>query len=466
MPFHTVPHLAGGTLRRNFYCILYQIPSVYDAVVVGAGPGGYACALSLAKGGASVCIIERSGLGGTCTQRGCIPTKYLHAMGDLVRKTRAAKRYGIGDGTINVNYDMLSAGMRGAISKIASGMRLQLCQHNVDIISGEASVVSPGVVEVDSVRHKTRNVVLATGSLPKTIDLAGYDTLTTDSVFGIQSLPESILVIGGGYSGCEFASVFNALGCRVWLAEAQGSLLPGQPKIVGDTIQKYMKLDGISVYTGATAHAHGDHVVVGTDRIDPKLILASVGRQPSLDPDRLDYLGVKYSDRGIIIDARMQTSVGGIYAVGDVTGVYELAHVATRQGEVAAQNILGRPAQIDYTAIPYCVFTYPEVAMVGRLEGPAATVQMAASAKANCIGQTRGFAQIYARDGILQGALIVGAHASEIIGEAALAIKMGLSPNDVADTIHAHPTLPEAIADATAIAARMQEAAESCPEPK
>ena len=440
---------------------------MYDAIVVGAGPGGYACAISLAKGGARVCIIERNGLGGTCTQRGCIPTKYLHAMGDLARRSRAAKKHGIGDGTISVNYDVLSAGMRGTISRIASGMRLQLRQHDVETISGEAKVVSPDIVEVGGVQYETRNVVLATGSRPKTIHLAGYDTFTTDSVFEMQSLPESILVIGGGYSGCEFASILNALGCKVWLVEAQGSLLPGQPRVVGDTIEKYMKLDGISVYTGATADAHGGHIVVGRDKIDPGAVLASVGRCPVLDADRLDTLGVRYSDRGIAVDARMRTSADRIYAVGDVTGVYELAHVATRQGEVAAQNILGQHTRMDYTTIPYCVFTYPEVAMVGRLEGPAATAQMAASAKANCMGQTRGFTRLYTGNGTLQGALIVGAHASEIIGEAALAIRMGLRPQDVAETIHAHPTLPEAIADAAAAAARMQEAAEpSCPGPE
>ena len=439
---------------------------MYDAIVVGAGPGGYACAISLAKGGASVCIIERNGLGGTCTQRGCIPTKYLHAMGDLVRRVRASKRHGIGDGTISINYDMLSAGMKSTISRIASGMRLQLRQHNVDTISGEASVISPDIVDVDGARYETRNVVLATGSMPKTIDLPGYETLTTDSVFELQSLPESILVIGGGYSGCEFASILNALGCRVWLAEAQGSLLPEQPKIVGDTVEKYMKLDGISVFTGATANVHDGRIVVGKDEMNPEVVLASVGRYPALDADRLDMLGVKYGDSGIVVDAGMQTSADSIYAVGDVTGVYELAHVATRQGEVAADNILGRHTRIDYTTIPYCVFTYPEVAMVGRLEGSATTVQMVANAKANCMGQTRGFTSVYTRDGTLQGALIVGAHASEIIGEAALAIRMGLRPQDVANTIHAHPTLPEALADAAAAAARMQEAKEACPGPE
>ncbi|MYB29563.1 MAG: NAD(P)/FAD-dependent oxidoreductase [Cenarchaeum sp. SB0663_bin_5] len=439
---------------------------MYDAIVVGAGPGGYACAISLAKGGANVCIIERNGLGGTCTQRGCIPTKYLHAMGDLARRVRASKRHGIGDGTISINYDMLSAGMKSTISRIASGMRLQLRQHNVDTISGEASVISPGIVEVDGARYETRNVVLATGSMPKTIDLPGYETLTTDSVFELQSLPESILVIGGGYSGCEFASILNALGCRVWLAEAQGSLLPGQPKIVGDTVEKYMKLDGISVFTGATANVHDGRIVVGREEMDPEVVLASVGRYPALDADRLDMLGVKYGDSGIVVDARMQTSADSIYAVGDVTGVYELAHVATRQGEVAADNILGRHTRIDYTTIPYCVFTYPEVAMVGRLDGSAATVQMVANAKANCMGQTRGFASVYTGDGTLQGALIVGAHASEIIGEAALAIRLGLRPQDVVNTIHAHPTLPEALADAAAAAARMQEAKKACPGPE
>ena len=437
---------------------------MYDVIVVGAGPGGYACAINLAKGGAKVCIIERNGLGGTCTQRGCIPTKYLHAMGDLAQRARAAKRYGIGDGTVTINYDMLRAGTRNIISRIASGMQLQLRQHKVDVIRGEANVVSSDTIKVDDTTHyKTRNVVLATGSRPKSVQLAGHDTLTTDSVFDISNLPDTLLVIGGGYSGCEFASIFNALGCKVWLAEAEGSLLPGQPKVVGDTIKKYMKLDGISVHTDVMVTTHDGHIMIGHDEINPDVILASVGRYPALDTDRLDTLGVKYTHKGITTNSRMQTSVDGIYAVGDITGVYELAHVATHQGIVAAQNILGLHTQMDYTTIPYCVFTYPEVAMVGRLEGRAYTLQMAANAKANCLGQTRGFTRLYVQNDTLQGALIVGAHASEVIGEATLAIKMKLSPADVANTIHAHPTLPEAIAEAATMA---MERAESCPIPE
>ena len=273
--------------------------------------------------------------------------------------------------------------------------------------------------------------------------------MSTDSIFELEDLPESILVVGGGYSGCEFASILNALECKIWLVEMEDSLLPGQPKEVGAAIEKYMKLDGISVMTKSSMKITDDgKVMINEDEINPEKILISTGREPNFNTDELDRLGIVWNDEGITVNEYMQTNLSNVYAIGDIAGKYELAHVASYQGEVAAQNILGEKKTMDYSVVPFCVFTYPEVAIVGKCEGNSKEFPMIANAKANCLGDTRGFVKVFEENGILQGTIIVGAHASEIIGEATLAIKLKLKPKDVIETIHAHPTLPEAFVDA------------------
>jgi dihydrolipoamide dehydrogenase len=423
---------------------------MYDAVIIGAGPAGYVCAVSLARQGAKVCVVEKNGLGGTCTHRGCIPTKYLHSMGDIVRKAKSAKKFGI-DCNIEIDYSTLRAKMIQIISKLASGIGLLLKEYGIELIKGEASIKSQNQVMVNDRTLETKNIVLATGSKPKSFPQNNLSEkiISTDSIWELENLPESILIVGGGYSGCEFASILNVLGCKIWLVEMEDSLLPSQPKEVGAAIEKYMKLDGISVMTKSSMRITDDGKVrVNEDEINPEKILISTGREPNFNTDELDKLGIIWNDDGITANEFMQTNLSNVYAIGDIAGKYELAHVSSRQGEIAAKNILGEKSAIDYSVVPFCVFTYPEVAIVGKCEGNSKEFPMVVNAKANCLGDTRGFIKVFEENGILQGTIIVGAHASEIIGEATLAIKLKLKPKDVIETIHAHPTLPEAFVDA------------------
>lgn len=423
---------------------------MYDAVIIGAGPAGYVCAISLARAGAKICVVERNGLGGTCTHRGCIPTKYLHSMGDIVRKAKSAKKFGI-NSNIEIDYSILKSKMKSTVSKLASGIGFLFKEYNVELVSGEASIKSQNQVIVNGTTLETKNIVLATGSKPKSFvtNKLSEKILSTDSIFELENLPESILIVGGGYSGCEFASILNVLGCKIWLVEMEDSLLPNQPKEIGAAIEKYMKLDGISVLTKSSMKITDDNkIMINNNEINPEKILISTGRQPNFNTDELDKLGINWNDKGIIVNEFMQTNLSNVYAIGDITGKYELAHVASYQGEIAAQNILGEKKEMDYSVIPYCIFTYPEVAIVGKCEGNSKEFPMVANAKANCLGDTRGFIKVFEENGILQGVIIVGAHASEIIGEAALAVKLKLKPKEVIETIHAHPTLPEAFVDA------------------
>ena len=423
---------------------------MYDAVIIGAGPAGYVCAVSLARQGAKVCVVEKNGLGGTCTHKGCIPTKYLHSMGDIIRKTKSAKKFGI-NCNIDIDYSILRAKMIQTVSKLASGIGLLFKEYGVELIEGEASIKSKNQVMVNERTLETKNIVIATGSKPKKFPANNLSEkiLSTDSVFELENLPESILVLGGGYSGCEFAAILNILGCKIWLVEMEDSLLPGQPKEVGAVIEKYMKLDGISVMTKSSMKITDDNkVMINKNEINPEKILISTGREPNFNTDELDKLGIIWNDDGISVNEHMQTNLSNVYAIGDIAGKYELAHVASRQGEIAAANILGEKSKINYSVVPYCVFTYPEVAIVGKCEGNSKEVPMVINAKANCLGDTRGFIKVFEKNGILQGTIIVGAHASEIIGEAALAVKLKLKLKDVIETIHAHPTLPEAFVDA------------------
>ena len=423
---------------------------MYDAVIIGAGPAGYVCAISLARQGAKVCVVEKNGLGGTCTQKGCIPTKYLHSMGDIVRKAKLAKKFGI-NSNIEIDYSILRSKMKSTVSKLASGIGFLFKEHGVELIEGEASIKSQNQIIVNDRTLETKNIVLATGSKPKSFPVNNLveKIVSTDSIFELENLPESILVVGGGYSGCEFASILNALGCKIWLVEMEDSLLPDQPKEVGVAIEKYMKLDGISVMTKSSMKITDDgKVMINEDEINPEKILISTGREPNFNTDELDKLGIVWNDDGITVNEYMQTNLSNVYAIGDIAGKYELAHVASYQGEITAQNILGEKRKIDYSVVPFCVFTYPEVAIVGKCEGNSKEFPMVANAKANCLGDTRGFIKVFEENGILQGTIIVGAHASEIISEATLAIKLKLKPKDVIETIHAHPTLPEAFVDA------------------
>jgi dihydrolipoamide dehydrogenase len=225
--------------------------------------------------------------------------------------------------------------------------------------------------------------------------------------------------------------------------------MPLQIEEIGRTLEKYMRLDGINVMTGsAVKEILENGVRVNEHLIDAEKVLVCIGRKPSMNVDEMNKCGIKYSERGINVNEQMRTTVQNVYAIGDVTGLFELAHVASKQGEIAAQNIMGTDSKMDYSAVPACVFTYPEVAFVGDLSGRCGTFPLIASPKANCMGDTRGVFKVFEKDGVIVGALIIAPHAGEIIGEAALAIRMHIKAQDIVDTIHPHPTLPESLVDA------------------
>ncbi|MGI0072903.1 MAG: dihydrolipoyl dehydrogenase [Nitrosotalea sp.] len=423
---------------------------MYDVVIIGGGPGGYTCAIRAAQLGGKVCIIEKNGLGGTCTQRGCIPTKFLHSMGDIMRKTSAARKNGL-EGQIELNFELLRKKTKLTVDKLAAGIKMLLESNGIDLIEGKACIVSQNKVQVNKTTLDTKNIVIATGSHP--ICLPGYqfdnNILSTSTILELENLPNSIIIIGGGYSGCEFASILNALGSKVILIEEANHLIPLQIEEIGNTIERYMRLDGIDVMTRSRVDKIVDNkVLIGEREIEGEKILMCIGREPNIIADELDKIDVRYNRLGIIVNEMMQTNVPHIFAIGDVTGMYELAHVASKQGEIAAQNITGLKSAMDYSCVPSCIFTYPEVAFVGNLEGRIGEFPLAASAKANCLSDSRGCFKVFEKDGILNGTYIIAPHAGEMISEAALAIKMRLKIEDIYNTIHAHPTLPESFVDA------------------
>ena len=423
---------------------------MYDAVIIGAGPGGYVCAIEISKLGGKVCIVEKNGFGGTCTQRGCIPTKYLHSVGDFVRKASMSKSYGI-NSKIDLDYKILKSKMFTTVSKLASGIKLLLKDNGVEIVEGEAKIISSNKVKVGSKILETKNIVIATGSTP--ISMTDYDSkekiLSTDTFWSLEELPKSIAVIGGSYSGCEFASILNVLGCKVWLIEMEEMLMPNNFPEIGKTLDKYMRIDGITVLTNSKVEKITDKgISVNGQNIDVEKILVCVGRKPNISSDELEKLGIKFNSKGIDVNKKMLTSVSNIYAIGDITGKYELAHVASKQGEVAAHNITGHDSEMDYSVIPFCVFTFPEVAFVGDCSGKSGEFPLRANAKANCLEDTRGFLKVFEKNGVCVGAIIIGTRASEIIGEATVAIKTELKIEKFLEIIHAHPTLSEAFTEA------------------
>jgi dihydrolipoamide dehydrogenase len=425
---------------------------MYDIAIIGGGPAGYTCAIRAAQLGAKVCLVEKNGLGGTCTQRGCIPTKYLHSMGDMIRKATSAKRNGI-NFTVELNYPLLRSRMFATVSRLALGIKHLLETNSVDLVEGEADIKSANRIIIDDRSSlETRNLVIATGSLPVCLPnyQFGEHLLSTTSILELGHLPASITIIGGGYSGCEFASILNMLGSKVCLIEAQEHLLPLQIGEIGNLIEKYMTLDGITVMTKSNVGKIIDStVLVNQKEIKSEKILLCIGRSPNLGNVGADKIGLRYDLKGLSVDSRMRTNIPHVYAIGDVTGMSELAHVASKQGEVAAEDIMGKSGGgIDYKTVPVSVFTYPEVAFVGDLRGKSGEFPLVASARANCLGDTRGVVKVFEREGKVVGAYVIGAHAGEIIGEASLAIKLNLNPKDIYDTIHAHPTLPESFVDA------------------
>ena len=445
--------------------------TTYDVGIIGGGPGGYVAAIKAAQLGGSVCLIEKGAWGGTCLNRGCIPTKTLFAVANLATQVQEASAFGVNiNGDATIDYPQVLTHKTSVIQQLTGGIAQLLKANGVDTFNGTATLIDRNTIVVSKPDGTTeqldaKNIIIATGSEPAeppVFEIDESQVLTTTGILDLTELPESLLIVGGGVSGCEFASIFNALGCRVTVLELLPTILATEDIQVIRHIQLFMKRKGITLHTGAKlthvkkSDASVTAVLESGEELTAEKMLISIGRRYNTDRIGLEKVGVRTEGGKIVVDARMQTNVAGIYAVGDVASRYLLAHVASAEGKIAAQNCLGDTVEMDYQVIPWCVFTLPEIGHVGMTEKEATDegyevkigrFPYAANGKALGLRETDGFVKTVsdADSGDILGVHIVGAHASTLIHEAAVAIRTGATAMDIAGTVHAHPTLAEMV---------------------
>ncbi|NTU43246.1 MAG: dihydrolipoyl dehydrogenase [Nitrospirales bacterium] len=443
--------------------------------VIGAGPGGYVAALKAAQMGAEVTVIEDTEAGGTCLNRGCIPTKALVASAEMLHKAKNLADYGIDlTGEVTPNFSKMMERKEKVVSTMVKGIKALFKSWGVTYIEGRGMLLTPEKVEVQKKDGsidviETDKIIIATGSSPAQLPLFPFDgehILSSTHALNLKEIPKSIIIIGAGVIGCEFACVLRELGTEVTILEMMPRAVLTEDPEISDILERELKKKKIKLMTGVQVEsAEGQHDGIHVKLADGKEIVAekllvSVGRSLNTEGIGLDALGIKKGPRGeIAVDERMETNIGGIYAVGDVTGGILLAHVASKEGIVAASNACGKEMKIDYSVVPAAIFTSPEIGSVGLREHQAeekgikvktGKFQFRALGKAHAMGEIAGMIKIVAdaaTDKVL-GVHIIGPHASDLVHEGALAMQAGLTVRQVAEMIHAHPTLAEGIMEA------------------
>jgi len=441
---------------------------VHDVVILGAGSGGYATALRAAQAGLSVALIERDKLGGTCLHRGCIPTKALLHAAEVADLTRDSEQFGIRARFETVDMAGVNTYKDGVVARLHKGLQGLVRNREITYIEGEGRLVSPDTVEVDGRPVTGRNVVLATGSHPRSLpDLPiGGRIMTSDQALFLDNLPRNAVILGGGVIGVEFASVWASFEVDVTVVEALPRLVPAEDEACSRALERAFRRRGISFRTGsplAGAHQHATGVTVtleSGERIETDLLLVAVGRGPNTAGLGYQEVGVAL-DRGYVrTDERLRTSVDGVYAVGDIVPGLQLAHRGFQQGIFVAEEIAGlSPAPIDETGIPRVTYSDPEIASVGLTEAQArerfgadqvqvVEYNLGGNGRSQILA-TAGFAKLVRRvDGPLVGIHMVGARVGELVGEAQLIVNWEAYPEEVAQLVHAHPTQNEALGEA------------------
>lgn len=446
------------------------------AVVIGAGPGGYVAAIRLGQLGVETVLVERDKLGGECLNYGCIPSKAIISTGNLVHKIQNMGEMGVKVKGLSVDAKKLQAWKQSVVDRLTGGIASLCKSAGVEVIYGTATFTGPHSLEVVTEESKTaieaENVIIATGSEPiplKGFDVDGDRIISPKQSLELTSIPGSLTVIGGGITGLEIGTAYAKLGSKVVVVELLEQLIPGLSLDLVRVIERTLKRLGIEYHVKTKAlgaEVTDDGVVVGIqtpkERVEivSDFLMISVGRRPSTAKLGLDDVGVELDKDGFIkVDSRMQTSVPGIYAIGDVTGIPYLAHKASKEGIVAAEAIAGLPTEADFRAMPAAIFTDPEIATVGLSEEEAkeqgydvivGKFPFRASGRALTHDDLEGFVKVIGERSSQEalGVQIVGPEASDLISEAALAIEMGATVEDIGLTVHPHPTLSEAVMEA------------------
>ena len=444
-------------------------------IIIGAGPGGYVAAIRAAQLGAQVTVVEAQAVGGVCLNWGCIPSKTLLSLVDLGERARHAQAWGVTfEGPIGFDLKRMIARKNEVVQSLVKGIATLFKQWNIQQVAGRGELVSDRQVRVTDFEGTTSlleadAIVLATGSswpqLPQ-FPIDGQQVISSKEALELVDIPRNILIVGGGVEGCEFACLFSGLGSQVTVIEMMPTLLPMEDDDTVAILTREFKKRKIQLALNTTIQdwqstAEGIHATLSSGQsVVAEKMLISVGRRMNSRGLGLETVGVKTGSREeILVDEHMETSIPGVYAIGDVTGKSMLAHVASAQGKVAASNAMGTTQSINYDVIPAGIFTLPEIGRVGLTEQQAkergvnisiGRFRYGGLGKAQAVGETAGQFKIIAdqQSKKIVGVHIIGAHAADLIHEGALAMQGGLTVTDMADMIHAHPTLSEGLMEA------------------
>lgn len=443
--------------------------------ILGSGPGGYVAAIKAAQLGAQVTIIEKDEIGGTCLNWGCIPTKTLRASVDALAAVKDLDAFGVElKGNVIPDLSRMVDRKNSVVSSLSRGIKALFKSWGIVFVNGRGVLLSPKEIAVTQKDGSTKtvaaeNIIIATGSRPSEIPALPFDAthvISSTEALEMRDIPRSLIIVGAGVIGCEFAFIFRELGSEVTIVEALPRAVATEDWEICEALEKELKKKRIQLITGREVVK----TAIGPDGVralmsDGKEILAekvlvSIGRRLNTDSIGLEQLGIRTGARcEILVNERMETNVTGVYAIGDVTGRMLLAHKASAEGIIAAKNIMGIPCSMDYQIVPAVIFTVPEIASVGLREREAeeqgitfrkGVFPFRALGKAHAMGKISGIVKILSdasTDRII-GAHIIGPHAADLIHEAAVAMKAGLKARDLAETIHAHPTLSEALMEA------------------
>jgi len=451
----------------------------YDLTIIGSGPGGYVAAIRAGQLGLDTAVVEMAPrVGGTCLHWGCIPTKAMLHSAELLESSRNASKYGVEVSNVELNLDGMHKYKSKTIDANTKGIEYLFKKNGVTVLPGRGRLAGPGRVEVTPAEGapytvETGKVILATGSAVRSlpgIEFDGTRIISSDHALFLEKVPSSMIVLGSGAVGVEFASIYASFGSQVTIVELLPRLVPLEDEALGKELEKAFRRRKIAFHTGTnvtevTKSDSGVRVLADKGgkpvELEAEVLLVAVGRRPLTDDLGLDGTGVIVNERGFIeVDSMMQTGESGVYAIGDILPTQALAHVASHEGILAAEHISGaHPHPIDYDKVPACTYSSPEVASIGLTEEEArkrghdvivGSFPFSAIGKAKIIGDTRGFVKIVAEsryDEVL-GVHIIGPHATELIAEATTAISLEATVESLFQAIHAHPTLAEALGEA------------------
>ncbi|PWW00716.1 dihydrolipoamide dehydrogenase [Paenibacillus cellulosilyticus] len=451
-----------------------------DTLVIGAGPGGYVAAIRAAQLGQSVLCVDKATVGGVCLNVGCIPSKALISAAHQYEAASHGEAFGITVGDVKVDWSKVQEFKNGVTKKLTGGVASLLKANKVEYFNGEVMFINQNEARVfndqEAPRYRFKNCIIATGSRPIELKAFPYGgrILSSTEALSLPEIPKSLVVIGGGYIGIELGQMYSKFGTKVTIVEGSDAIMPGFDKDMSNLVAKKLKAKDVTIVTGAQAKSAAqtaDNVTVTyavgdkEETVTADYLLVTVGRRPNTDGELgLDLINVEMTDRGLIkVDHQGRTNIPHIFAIGDIVPGAALAHKAMYEGRVAAEAISGLPSVVDYKCIPAVAFSDPECASVGYSEKEAkekghnvkaGKFPFAANGRALSLNGAEGFVKIVsdADNGLVLGAQIVGIEASNMIAEIGLAIEMGATLEDIALTIHAHPTLGEIVLDAAEVA--------------